>query len=94
MSQVSKKINGAYFCWNKDVFGQKDVEIRESVRSCPNDERVMIWKHKESRMMVVGIYAPVQCEKKWALCQEQTKMVREGQKEGYRGEWGVVLQEV
>ena len=36
----------------------------------------------------------MQWEEKWAFYQGQTEMVREGQKEEYRGKWRVVLQEV
>ena len=55
----------------------------------------MIWKHKESRIMVVGIYAPVQWEEKWVFYQGLTEMVREGQKEQYKvvvaGDFNITL---
>ena len=42
VSQASKKTNGVHIYWEKKVFGQKELEVKECVKVRPSDGRVFI----------------------------------------------------
>ena len=54
-NQMNKGMNGVRIYWKRELFEQEDIEVEEGVEGRQNDERVLIWKHRLSRIRIVGI---------------------------------------
>ena len=81
---MKKGTNGVCIYWKKELFEQEDIQVGGGVAGRPNDERVLLWKHSKSRMMIIGIYAPVQWKEKLDFYQGLSETVKREQEKGYR----------